>query len=64
MKKCCVMVTLINSVLVKGSNYNRLTTPLKKFLKSLNSRLVIEIHEKSLNFNENFGRPLNFENDP
>ncbi len=35
-----------------------LYTSLTKSLKFLNSRLVLEILEKSFNFNENFGRPL------
>ncbi len=36
----------------------RVTTSLKKSLKSLNFRQVLEILEKSLNFNGNFGRSL------
>ena len=36
----------------------RVTTSLKKFLKSLNFTQVLEILEKSLNFNGNFGRSL------
>ncbi len=35
-----------------------MTTSLKKSLKSLNFRQVLEILEKSLNFNSNFGRSL------
>ena len=41
-----------------------LTTRVATSLKSLNFMLILEILEKSLNFCENFGRSLNFENDP